>query len=78
MSRSMYPMLIKRRRLMTVRYCRPVFSCIWESVPSAGAAMWRGGTTSTKIQYNEDNPYEKNAKSLQAEAFKGNNVDVAV
>lgn len=43
-----------------------------------GRSYVAGGTTSTKIQYNEENPYEKNAKSLQAEAFKGNNVDLAV
>lgn len=43
-----------------------------------GRSYVAGGTTSTKIKYNEDNPYEKNAKSLQAEAFKGNNVDIAV
>lgn len=46
--------------------------------PECGRSYVAGGTTSTKIQYNEDNPYEKNAKSLQAEAFKGNNVDMAV
>ncbi len=46
--------------------------------PECGRSYVAGGTTSTKIKYNEDNPYEKNAKSLQAEAFKGNNVDVAV
>lgn len=46
--------------------------------PECGRSFVAGGTTSTKIQYNEDNPYEKNAKSMQAEAFKGNNVDVAV
>lgn len=46
--------------------------------PECGRSYVAGGTTSTKIQYNEDNPYEKNAKSLQAEAFKGNYVDVAV
>ncbi|MDE7223225.1 MAG: hypothetical protein K2O34_05535 [Acetatifactor sp.] len=46
--------------------------------PECGRSYVAGGTTSTKIQYNEDNPYEKNAKSLHEEAFKGNNVDVAV
>ncbi|MDE6674823.1 MAG: hypothetical protein K2K19_08445 [Acetatifactor sp.] len=46
--------------------------------PECGRSYVAGGTTSTTIQYNEDNPYEKNAKSLQAEAFKGNNVDMAV
>ena len=46
--------------------------------PECGRSYVAGGTTSTKIKYNEDNPYEKNAKSLQAETFKGNNVDVAV
>ncbi len=43
-----------------------------------GRSYVAGGTTSTKIKYNEENPYEKNAKSLQAEAVKGNNVDLAV
>lgn len=46
--------------------------------PECGRSYVAGGTTSTKIQYNEDNPYEQNAKSLQAEALTGNHVDLAV
>lgn len=46
--------------------------------PECGRSYVAGGTTSTKIQYKEDNPYERNAKSLQAEAFTGNHIDLAV
>ncbi len=46
--------------------------------PECGRSYVAGGTTSTKIKYNEENPYGRNAKSLQAEAFKGNHVDLAV
>lgn len=46
--------------------------------PECGRSYVAGGTTSTKIQYNEDNPYERNTKSLQAEALTGNHVDLAV
>ena len=43
--------------------------------PECGRSYVAGGTTTTKIQYREDNPYDKNNKALQAEAFKGNHVD---
>lgn len=43
--------------------------------PECGRSYVAGGTTTTKIQYKEDNPYGKNDKALQAEAFKGNHVD---
>lgn len=43
--------------------------------PECGRSYVAGGTTTTKIQYKEENPYGKNNKSLQAEAFKGNHVD---
>ena len=43
--------------------------------PECGRSYVAGGTTTTKIQYREDNPYGKNNKALQAEAFKGNHVD---
>lgn len=43
--------------------------------PECGRSYVAGGTTTTKIQYNEDNPYGKNRKALQSEAFKGNHVD---
>lgn len=46
--------------------------------PECGRSYVAGGTTATKIQYNEDSPYERNAKSLQAEALTGNHVDLAV
>lgn len=46
--------------------------------PECGRSYVAGGTTNTKIRYNEKNPYEKNAKSNQAEAMKGNAVDLAV
>lgn len=43
--------------------------------PECGRSYVSGGTTATKIQYKQDNPYDKNTKALQAEAFKGNHVD---
>lgn len=43
--------------------------------PECGRSYVSGGTTATKIQYKQDNPYDKNTKAMQAEAFKGNHVD---
>ena len=43
--------------------------------PECGRSYVSGGTTTTKIQYKEENPYDKNNKALQAEAFKGNHVN---
>lgn len=43
--------------------------------PECGRSYVAGGTTTTRIQYQEDTPYGKNRKALQAEAFKGNHVD---
>ena len=44
--------------------------------PECGRSYVSGGTTATKIQYKEKNPYDKNTKALQAESFKGNHVNV--
>lgn len=44
--------------------------------PECGRSYVSGGTTATKIQYKQDNPYDKNTKAEQAEAFKGNHVDL--
>ena len=47
--------------------------------PECGRAYVSGGETRTAIQYkNESNPYQKNLKSMQADAFRGANVDLAV
>ncbi len=43
--------------------------------PECGRSYVAGGTTTTKIKYKEDTPYDRNTKALQAEAFKGNHVD---
>ena len=43
--------------------------------PECGRSYVAGGTTTTKIKYQNDTPYDKNNKALQAEAFKGNHVD---
>ena len=43
--------------------------------PECGRSYVAGGTTTTQIKYKEENPYGKNDKALQAEAFKGNHVD---
>lgn len=46
--------------------------------PECGRSYVAGGTTTTRIQYKEDNPYGKNTKALQAEAFVGKHVDEAL
>lgn len=43
--------------------------------PECGRSYVSGGTTATKIQYKENNPYDKNTKALQAESFKGNHIN---
>lgn len=46
--------------------------------PECGRSYTSGGTTTTKIQYtNEDNPYQKNKKSQDAAVLIGANVDIA-
>lgn len=44
--------------------------------PECGRSYVSGGTTATKIQYGEKTPYDKERKAQQAEAFKGNHVDL--
>lgn len=45
--------------------------------PECGRAYVAGGVTNTKIAYsNEEQPYQKNLKAFQAEATKGNNIDI--
>lgn len=47
--------------------------------PECGRSYVAGGTTSTKIQYpNENNPYTKNRKSADATSLIGQNLDIAV
>ena len=46
--------------------------------PECGRTYVSGGTTNTTIKYsNEDNPYTKNQKALDAIKYKGTNVDYA-
>lgn len=46
--------------------------------PECGRSYVAGGETSTAIKYsNEKNPYVKDIKAQQAQAFKGANVDLA-
>lgn len=46
--------------------------------PECGRTYVSGGVTNTKIKYtNEDNPYTKNQKELDAARFKGANIDYA-
>lgn len=44
--------------------------------PECGRSYVSGGTTATKIQYGEKTPYDKERKAQQAEAFKGNHVNL--
>lgn len=46
--------------------------------PECGRTYVAGGTTSTKIAYDKENPYSRNQQSLQREAATGNNIDLAV
>ncbi len=47
--------------------------------PECGRAYVSGGETRTAIKYSdESNPYQKNLKSMQADAFRGANIDLAV
>ncbi|MGN0324704.1 MAG: hypothetical protein ACI4DW_00230 [Lachnospiraceae bacterium] len=46
--------------------------------PECGRAYIAGGTTTTRIAYQKDNPYSQNLQSQQAEAATGNNFDQAV
>lgn len=46
--------------------------------PESGRTYVSGGVTNTMIKYsNEDNPYTKNQKQLDAAKFKGANIDYA-
>lgn len=46
--------------------------------PECGRTYVSGGVTNTTIKYtNEDNPYTKNQKELDAVKFKGANIDYA-
>ncbi|MDE6435831.1 MAG: hypothetical protein K2L07_16600 [Lachnospiraceae bacterium] len=44
--------------------------------PECGRAYIAGGTTNTVMKTYGDDPYSKNLKSFEAEAMKGNNVDL--
>ncbi len=46
--------------------------------PECGRSYCAGGETATTIKYNGDDPYSRNNKSMGQEAFKGNNLDMAV
>ena len=46
--------------------------------PECGRTYVSGGVTNTRIKYsNEDNPYTKNQKQLDAAQYKGANIDYA-
>ena len=47
-----------------------------EVCPECGRSYVAGGVTSTAIKYTEENPYEKNRKSFEAEALIGNNINI--
>lgn len=45
--------------------------------PECGRTYVAGGETTTRIEYSEDNPYEKNRKQLEAGFLIGNHFDVS-
>ena len=46
--------------------------------PECGRTYIAGGSTTTKIAYDKENPYSRNQQSLEKEAATGNNIDLAV
>lgn len=46
--------------------------------PECGKIYVAGGITNTQIKYTEENPYEKNRKSMEGSVLIGGNVDEAV
>lgn len=47
--------------------------------PECGRTYVSGGTTRTQIKYtNEDNPYQKNLKNMQAGLLRGANLDITI
>ncbi|MEE5990329.1 MAG: hypothetical protein V3G41_06585 [Lachnospiraceae bacterium] len=46
--------------------------------PECGRRYVSGGTTHTSISYPKDNAYGSNKKAFEAEATRGNNIDMAV
>ncbi len=44
--------------------------------PECGRPYVAGGLTTTQIKYTEDNPYEKNRKSMEAGVLAGSNLDM--
>lgn len=46
--------------------------------PECGRSYVAGGLTRTQIRYSEDNKYEKNRKSFEADALIGSNFDAAI
>lgn len=45
--------------------------------PECGRTYVSGGTTNTKIAFNKEDPYGRNASKYYEEALKGNNIDIA-
>ena len=45
--------------------------------PECGRTYVAGGETTTRIEYSEDNPYEKNRKQLESGFLIGNHFDVS-
>lgn len=45
--------------------------------PECGRVYVAGGVTNTQIKYQEDNPYEKNRKQLEAGVLSGGNFDAS-
>lgn len=43
--------------------------------PECGRTYVAGGTTNTRIEYTEDNPYEKGRKTIEGSFLAGQNVD---
>lgn len=45
--------------------------------PECGRTYTAGGTTTTQMKYNENNPYEQARKTIEGSLIKGQNIDIA-
>ena len=59
-----------------VKLFRQVFHLQSAVCPECGRSYIAGGTTTTLIKYQKENPYSQNAKSRDSQALSGNNIDL--
>ena len=63
----------KNARLLSATVSLKLATC-----PECGRTYVAGGTTNTRIEYSEENPYDSGRKTIEGSFLKGQNVDEAV